>query len=74
MVETTIKKRLLLFHFFIHLHDITMGPDLHERYYSIKHYKNTLIFAEDQVVKDDAEDEWQRAVFTLQNTGKHFGT
>jgi hypothetical protein len=50
-----------------------MERDLHEMYYSTKHYKNTLIFADDQVIKDDVEDNPQRAVFTLQNIGRNSG-
>jgi hypothetical protein len=33
---------------------------------------NTLIFAVDQVMQDDAKVDLQRAVFTLQNTGRNF--
>jgi hypothetical protein len=34
---------------------------------------NALLFADDQVVRADSEDNLRRGVFTLQNTAKQFG-
>jgi hypothetical protein len=49
-----------------------MEPDFTEGITLPNTIKINTNFVEDQVMQDYAKDDLHRAVFTLQNTGKHF--
>jgi len=51
-----------------------MKADLNKRHYFINYNKKLIlyVFADDQVVIADSEDNLQKGVFTLRNTANNF--